>query len=216
MLNRYLLSAVLVVNITVPVFADVLPVKREQVGARISENIPAIPAQLSERLQQYQSTRGASFAGWLADGSILVTTRFAETEQVHRVAMPMGTREQITFYKEPVAATAVQPIKGGNGFVYGKDIGGSEFWQLFHYDLSARKSTLLTDGKRTRNESAVWSHDGKTLAYTSTARNGVDSDIWIKPLNGPAKAVVTEGGTWFANDFSPDGKKLPDCPLPQL
>ncbi len=184
-------------------------VERIESGNRISENLPAIPADLIERLNQYQNTRGASFAGWLKDGSLLVTTRFGETAQVHRVRMPMGMREQLTFYPEPVRAVSTRPAEAGNSFVFGKDVGGSEFWQLYHYNLDSREVTRLSQGERSRNSSTLWSHDGRQLAYTSTERNGTDSDIWLLDMaSGQRRAIVTEGGSWSASDFSPDGKKL--------
>ena len=182
------------------------PVQREQVGTRISENIPAPPAALLERLNRYQNTRGANFAGWSGNDAILVTTRFGETNQVHRVAQPMGMREQITFYREPTVAVQAQPGRGG--FVFGKDEGGSEFWQLYRYDLATREATRITDGGRSRNEAPLWSHDGTQVAFTSTMRNGRDSDIWIQASDSAPRNVLSKGGTWFATDFSRDGRKL--------
>jgi hypothetical protein len=38
-------------------------VQRQETGNRVSENIPAIPAELLERLSRYQNTRGAGVAG---------------------------------------------------------------------------------------------------------------------------------------------------------
>src|SRR5690348_983470 len=84
-------------------------VAREEVGNRISENIPAIPAALLEQLNRYQNTRGASFAGWTHDGCLLIATRFAETAQAHRVCQPLGMREQLTFYPEPLGALVTAP-----------------------------------------------------------------------------------------------------------
>ena len=182
------------------------PVQREQVGTRISENIPAPPAALLERLNRYQNTRGANFAGWSGNDAILVTTRFGETNQVHRVAQPMGMREQITFYREPTVAVQAQPGRGG--FVFGKYEGGSEFWQLYRYDLATREATRITDGGRSRNEAPLWSHDGTQVAFTSTMRNGRDSDIWIQASDSAPRNVLSQGGTWFATDFSRDGRKL--------
>jgi dipeptidyl aminopeptidase/acylaminoacyl peptidase len=182
-------------------------VVREEAGQRISENIPAVPPAMLERLGRYQNTRGSSFGGWLADGGMLVVTRFAETNQAHRVRMPLGMREQLSFYREPISSVFASPR--GDGFVFGKDEGGSEFWQLHWYDLATRETTLLTDGKRSRNEQPLWSHDGAQLAWSSTARNGTDTDIWVRDMKtGAARPVVIEGGTWFASDFSPDGKRL--------
>jgi dipeptidyl aminopeptidase/acylaminoacyl peptidase len=182
------------------------PVQREEVGNRISENIPAPPPALLERLNRYQNTRGANFAGWADNDSMLITTRFGETNQVHRVSQPMGMREQLTFYREPTAAVRARP--GRPGFVFGKDEGGSEFWQLYRFDLASREATRITDGKRSRNESPLWSHDGQQVAFTSTMRNGTDGDLWVQTGDDAPRLVLSEGGTWFATDFSPDGKRL--------
>ena len=187
--------------------AEAPAVLREVVGPRTSENVPPIPAALEERLAAYQNTRGARLAGWLADGTLLIGTRFGNTEQVHRVAAPLGMREQLTFFEEPIASAV--PLPNEPAFVFGRDVGGSEFWQLYRYDLDDRAVVRLTDGERNRNEAPVLSRDGKLLAYTSTARNGTDSDIWVRDLaTGAARPLVTEGGIWRANDFSPDNARL--------
>lgn len=203
------LPIVLALLATLPAFA--MPpappeVKREEVGNRISENIPAPSPELLEQLNRYQNTRGANFAGWSGNDAILITTRFGETNQVHRVSQPLGMREQLTFYREPTVAVQAQPGRGG--FVFGKDEGGSEFWQLYRYDLATREATRLTDGQRSRNESPLWSHDGTQMAFTSTMRNGRDSDIWVQTGDSAPRNVLSQGGTWFATDFSPEGSRL--------
>ncbi|KAA2284020.1 prolyl oligopeptidase family serine peptidase [Arenimonas fontis] len=173
------------------------------------ENLPEVPAELIERLDRYQNTRGATFSGWLEDGSLLVTTRFGETSQVHRVAMPMGMREQLTFYREPVSAVTAAPAAGADGFVFGKDVGGSEFWQLHWYDLDSREVSLLTDGGRSQNTAPLWSHDGRWLAWSSTARNGTDYDLWLRDMaGGEARIVLQQGGMWLPMDFSPESGRL--------
>ena len=120
------------------------------VGTRTTEGIPALEPALAERLARYQNTRGAAFAGWLDNDAILITTRFAETDQVHRVTQPRGMREQLTFFNEPVTEARAAPMAGRDGFLFGKDAGGSEFWQLHFFDLETREFSLLTDGKRSR------------------------------------------------------------------
>lgn len=191
-----------------PLFAaDAAKAERIENGNRVSENLPAIPGELLERLNQYQNTRGASFQGWVDNSSMLIATRFGDTAQIHRVTKPMGMREQLTFYREPVGGASIQPAKGGDGFLFSKDIGGNEFFQLHYYDLKSRQVRMLTDGK-SRNQGALWSQDGNQMAYSSTLRNGKDTDIWVRGLNGEAKLVVQEGGSWGASDFSSDGKKL--------
>jgi dipeptidyl aminopeptidase/acylaminoacyl peptidase len=185
-------------------------VLREEVGNRVSENIPAIPAELIEQLNRYQNTRGAGLAGWTRDGCLLISTRFAETAQAHRVCQPMGMREQLTFYPEPLGGISVAPSTSKlDGFVFGKDKGGDEFSQLYWFDLASRNTSLLTDGKRTQNGGPLFSRDGSQMAYSSTARNGTDTDIWVRDAaTGQARVLVKEGGSWSAQDFSPDGKRL--------
>lgn len=191
-----------------PAFAAAAPdVQRVETGNRISENIPEIPETLSERLAQYQNTRGAAAAGWLADGSLLITTRFGETNQAHRLRMAGGAREQLTFFKEPVNSLRPAPVGGANGFVFGKDVGGSEFWQLFYFDLDTRTARMLTDG-RSRNQGPVWSRQGDRIAYATTRRNGRDTDVHIVDLDGRSVPVVEREGTWFVVGWSPDDRRL--------
>jgi dipeptidyl aminopeptidase/acylaminoacyl peptidase len=194
-----------------PVFAQLAPsVQRLEQGNRISENVPEIPAALIDQLNRYQNTRGASVAGWTRDGCLLVSTRFAETAQAHRVCQPLGMREQLTFYPEPVAGlTPAPPNAWRDGFIFSKDKGGNEFSQLYWFDAPTRSTTLLTDGKRTQNAGVVINRDGTRMAYTSTARNGTDRDVWVRDTQaGTSKPVVTAGGSWSAMDFSPDGTRL--------
>ena len=192
--------------------AEVKPadVKRNVVGNRTSENIPDIPAELVERLNRYQNTRGAGLAGWTRDGCLLISTRFAETAQAHRVCQPLGMREQLTFYPEPVAGITPAPAKAWrDGFVFGKDKGGDEFSQLYWFDYATRATTLLTDGKRSQNGGTTLSRDGGRMAYSSTSRNGTDRDIWLRDTRtGETKLLVDAGGNWSPMEFSPDGSRL--------
>ncbi|MDI1252739.1 prolyl oligopeptidase family serine peptidase [Thermomonas sp.] len=185
-------------------------IKRETVGNRTSENIPAIPATLLDQLNRYQNFRGADLAGWTRDGCLLISTRFAETAQVHRVCHPLGMREQLTFYPEPVAGITPAPAKAWrDGFVFAKDKGGDGFPQLYWFDNATRTTTLLTDGDRSQNGDTTLSRDGGLMAYTSTARNGTDHDVWVRDTRtGKARVLVTASGSWSATDFSPDGSQL--------
>lgn len=191
-------------------FANAAAPERVDIGNRISENLPEIPVELIDSLNQYQNTRGAGFAGWTTDGCLLISTRFAETGQAHRVCQPMGMREQLTFYKEPVGGITPSPAKAWrHGFVFSKDKGGDEFSQLYWFDYPSRTTTLLTDGKRSQNGGTVLNEDGSLMAFASTARNGKDRDIWLRDTKtGQNRPLLTAGGSWNALDFSPDGKTL--------
>lgn len=186
------------------------PGQRQHIGNRVTENVPEIPAELIERLSRYQNTRGASVAGWTADGCLLIGTRFAETNQAHRVCAPLGMREQLTFHSDRIGLGDTAPAGSGlDGFVLSRDAGGDEFWQLYWFDLATREETLLSDGGRTRNQGPLLSPDGRQLAFSSNARNGTDTDVWVMDFaTRQARPVVAESGSWSALDFSPDGSRL--------
>src|SRR5690606_25775199 len=82
-------------------------------------------------------------------------------------------------------------------------------WQLYWFDLATREETLLSDGGRTRNQGPLLSPDGRQLAFSSNARNGTDTDVWVLDFaTRQARPVVAESGSWSALDFSPDGSRL--------
>jgi dipeptidyl aminopeptidase/acylaminoacyl peptidase len=176
----------------------------------VAEGIPKIPAALAESVGRYSEFRSAGFASWHpAKREMLIVTRFADTAQVHHVKFPGGARTQLTFFPDRVAAAAYEPVHG-DSFLFTKDVGGGEFFQLYRFDLALGDITLLTDGK-SRNTSPRWSYQGDRVAYGSTKRSGDDVDIWVVNANDPASARMVaqmEGGGWGVSDWSPDGKQL--------
>ena len=180
-------------------------VQRVERGNLVLENIPEIPAALAERTNQYQQTRSAVLRGWLGDG-VLVTTRFGETSQVHRVAFPAGDRQQLTFFPEPIADAT--PAPDGKSFLFEKDRGGDEYYQIHHFDIATGRYRLLTDGK-SRNQDALWNDRGDRFAFSTTRRNGKDTDIHVMaPGASDSTPVVEREGTWSALDWSADGTRL--------
>jgi len=185
-------------------------VERREEGNLVIEGIPEIPQRVIDRMFQYQNTRGASVTGWSADGSgIYISTRFGETSQIHFVGMPGGARTQMTFFNEPVGGASVCPNRDRNGFLFGKDVGGGEFYQIFWFHVPTARYTMLTDGK-SRNGGFSWSNRGDRFVYYSTKRNGRDWDLYISTVDKPQEAVpvLEQGGTWFPMDWSPDDSKL--------
>ena len=176
----------------------------------VAQGIPPIPAALAEQVGRYTDFRSAVFVDWHPTRrEMLINTRFADTAQVHYVRMPGGARTQLTFYKEPARGGLFRP-KRGDGFVFLKDVGGNEFYQLFRYNLAGGDVTMLTDGK-SRNTGPEWSRDGALLAYNSTRRNGKDNDLYVIDPSDPKtdrRVAELEGGGWGVHDWSPDVKTL--------
>lgn len=172
-------------------------------GNLVAEGVPALPADLVATLARYQNTRAAALRDWYGDG-ILIATRFGNTTQLHQVDAHLGMRRQLSFFAEPVGGAAVRPGDTRPGFVFLKDVGGSEFYQLFWQDADGSPARLLSDGK-SRYIAPRWSPSGTWLGYSTTERNGVDWDLHMRTVDGE-RVVLQEGAGvgWTVEDFAPD------------
>ncbi|MGZ4820699.1 MAG: S9 family peptidase, partial [Terriglobales bacterium] len=176
----------------------------------VAEGIPPIPVSIAEQAGRYTEVRSAFLGSWNPrQREMLILTRFGDTNQVHLVKMPGGARSQLTFFPDRVSGAHFEPTKG-NYFIFGKDIGGGEWFQLYRYDMGSGDITLLTDGK-SRNLDFLFSHAGDRLVYTSTRRTGKDTDVWIMdPLNPKSDRMLLqlEGGGWQPAAWSFDDKQI--------
>lgn len=172
-------------------------------AALTAEQMPPVPLAIAERARPYLEARGAGFAGWDPNTrAVLITTRFANVSQLHRVAQPMGARTQISFEAEPVFGSYAP--RRGDVILVTKDRGGDEYYQL--HTLQDGRLTLLTDGK-SRNQPGAWSLDGELVGFSSTRRNGVDSDLYVMDPRDPASTRMvheSKGGGWAIIGFAPD------------
>src|SRR4029453_17456778 len=125
---------------------------------------PGVPASVVCGVRRYTESRPANFADWHPTRrEMLVSTRFGNTPQIHQVKMPAGARTQLTFFDEPIGSATYEPQQG-RYFVFGKDVGGNEFAQLYRYDTADGRITLLTDGGRSQNGGTRWRTRGDRLA----------------------------------------------------
>tara|TARA_R110001599_G_scaffold29407_1_gene100427 strand:+ start:801 stop:2747 length:1947 start_codon:yes stop_codon:yes gene_type:complete len=176
-------------------------------AALVADQVPDIPQEIVGQTRPYMEYRTASFVDWDPKSrAMLIATRFADTSQLHRVAAPMGHREQLTFASEPVSSARYAP--DGSALLFQKDSGGNEVHQIFTLENGQPK--LLTDGQ-SRNSLGPWSSSGKLLAFGSNKRTGLYNDIYLmNPANpeGAKMLIASTGGGWFPIDFTPDDKQL--------
>ncbi len=189
---------------------SIVPLRAQVPDNLILEGIPPVPSDLRRDVGRYLEFRSAAFNSWHPTRrEMLVTTRFADATQLHVVKMPGGARRQLTFLSEPVAGGSFRP-RTGELIVYSQDNRGDEFYQLYRYDLADGKVTLLTDGK-SRNSGPQWSSSGRWFAYTSTRRNGKDTDVYTVDPANPASdrlLIQLDGGGWRVVDVSTDDSTL--------
>jgi len=176
----------------------------------VVDGIPPIPGELPEQVGRYTESRAAGVQDWHPTRpEMLITTRFGDTNQIHQVLQPGGARTQLTFFPDRVDGGTFEPTKG-DYFLFSKGAGGNEFNQNYRYDLGTGEITLLTDGK-SRNSGPAWSSKGDRIVYTSTRRNGADTDIYLEsPADPKSDRMLAEvkGGGWEPVDWSPDDKQL--------
>ncbi len=136
----------------------------------VVEGIPRIPSAIVEDVRRYTDARAAAFADWHPTRrELLVSTRFGDAAQLHAVRTPGGARTQLTFEREPITGARFDPV-AANYFVFRRDTGGNEFFQLYRHDLSDGRTTLLTDGGRSQNGPITWSTRGDRIAYVRPAQ----------------------------------------------
>jgi len=178
-------------------------------------NIPHVPLELARRADQYSNYRRASFAAWHPlHLHMLVTTRFGETSQVHRVHAPGGRREQLTFYREAVLGVPsyADAPDGHEYFTMVMDVGGDEFYQIYRFDPHSGERTLLTDGEH-RHGGGLRSDATGAIVYSRVDADddGAYEEFFVSdpldPDSGRWVATV-RGGGWAATDWSPDGSKV--------
>jgi dipeptidyl aminopeptidase/acylaminoacyl peptidase len=198
--------AAIVSSSGVPVQAQPFIVPSHRIdGTLVFDGIPPPDATLAEGVQRYQQWRQATFLDWLPDGSMLIATRFGRDEQVHRIAAPMGAREQLTFGDGPVLSARAP--KSGAGFVFVRQVKG--FPELYEY-AGAGAARPLTQGNY-QHGSPVWSHDGKRVAFYGTDRNGVNDDIYVVNIAAgtrPQLVIAGSAGSWRPLDWTADDSKL--------
>lgn len=202
-----LASAAAFVPATLEAQSSGAPVASRTVGPLVMQGVPETPADVRERLIQYNNTRSASFSGFTPDGGILISTRFGETAQVHAVARPGGARTQLTFFSERVAGAA--PIPGSNDFLFVKDEGGNELFQAFRFNRATGRVVRLSE-VGTRNEGGQLSQDGSMLAWSVTRPGTPRRDIVVMNPADPAsrRTLATLEGGWSVLDISADKSKL--------
>jgi protease II len=192
--------------VVLPAAPSLAQVERREVGNLVLENIPDISPEVAHRMRQYTNFRSARFSGWDPDGQGLYV---ASGSQFHYVQQPGGSVEQITFFNEPVREAVIRPAGQPAGFLFLKDVGGSEFYQILYFDLATREYSALTDGQYWKG-GLVWSQGGDRFVYYSTARNGSDWDIYVADVMDPgaARMVLEAEGPNYPMEWSPDDSRL--------
>ena len=170
-----------------------------------AEGLPPISATVVTRLAPYGQFRRAQLLSWHAvHRQILVSATTTKVPQVHVVAAPGAAPKPVTDVPGGVTIAAAHSPRGGDWFVYRKDVRASETPQLWRQDGSG-EPVLLTDGS-SRNGTPAWSAKSGRIAFDSNRRNGKDRDLYVMDPADPASSRVLAQvtGSWYVAAWSPD------------
>ncbi|HEY6471232.1 MAG TPA: S9 family peptidase [Candidatus Dormibacteraeota bacterium] len=162
---------------------------------------------MDELLIRLLEARSAVIADVAADASeMLVRWDDTGSMQIYRLPVAGGELTQVTFLNEPISAARY--VGGTDDAVVAVDQGGDENFQLWRLDLRNGKLSELAVEPGVKHDLGAVSRDGRSMAFTSTWRNGVDFDVHVLDLVSGESRIVLEGGANMVEAFSPDGRWL--------
>jgi dipeptidyl aminopeptidase/acylaminoacyl peptidase len=206
----YLRAAALLPAVLALLASGAAPAQQSLGGGLTRQNLSNPDAAVAASLPRYLQSRPASFVDWLADGSMLVATRFGETTQIHRLRSALSMREQLSFEPSGVISAAAQPAQE-DAFVMLSPRDGGRHSALLLERPRAHALLPLTDGSR-RDGAALWAHDGRRLAFSSDHAPGREREIYLlDTAAAPAAPALVAGGPglrWQVFDWSIDDHRL--------
>ena len=166
--------------------------------------LPKVPSSLVREVSPYTSMSSYGLAGWHPSRrEIWAKAITASYLGIASVGSPGDSPQVGAVF--PANTYDVYYAPDGKAAVYVKDSDGNEQFQVYAYDPSNRKATLLSDGK-SRNTEPVWSNKSDWVIYSSNRRNGTDTDLYVaKPFDSnTTRLLAQDKGYLKVFDWSPD------------
>ena len=175
--------------------------------------VPPIPGSLAREVNPYRGAYGLPLAGWNPNKREIWLKGLSSVTWVSRVSNPGATPETSSIYIKSTGIYDIYLQPQNHYLAYTRDVDGNEQFQLYLYETSGGKSTLLSDGK-TRSTEPVWSNRGEKIVYSSapTGQEGVNLRL-INPLEPASDHLLAQSSGEYlkAYDWSPDDKQVVYC-----
>jgi dipeptidyl aminopeptidase/acylaminoacyl peptidase len=163
-----------------------------------------IASLLVATLAQFLEMRIAMPTSFSPDGkTVLVLSNLTGTMQLYLVPREGGELERLTDYSEPTSGVY---LPSRDLILLQRDVGGNERLQLSLLDPQTRETTPFAEEPDFIHRYGGATRDGALAAYGCNKRNGVDFDVYVKPLDGGDERMIFSLGGWCEPvGFSPDG-----------
>lgn len=205
LVNRNVSAAALSALLTFAQSVSLVAAQTNVLGSNSSSvGLPKVPDSLIRDLDPYLRISAYSLLGWDPNKRQVWTKALTSTSSsVFKVRAPGEPVERDLMIPTSVYDIYFQPQ--AKSLVYVKDDSGNEVFQLYSFDPSKSKNTLVSDGK-SRNTEPVWSNRGDQVIYSSNRRNGNDTDLYIVNPAEPSSTRLLAQDTGYLKvfDWSPE------------
>lgn len=185
----------------------------EEESAEREEKSPVLGAQKTPRCQEKHAIEtfiqisSANHPHPSHRGGVYFLSDLRETPQVFFLESAGNWPQQITFFPDGVSYFRGSP--DGEKLLIATQVGGDEQYDIYLFNGITKKLSPLIVDRNKRVESVVWDAKSRWFAYTSTARNKKDMDIYRYDLDSQKSTMLLEmEGAHSVTDISPDGNKI--------
>jgi len=113
--------------------------------------IPKIPASLALQVKRYSGVYGLPLAGWDVVKRAVWLKGLSSVTWLTRIESP-GSEPKMWIYMRESGVYDIYFQPQSKYFLFNKDTNGDEAFQMYLYDVAARKSNLISDGKSRSTE----------------------------------------------------------------
>jgi dipeptidyl aminopeptidase/acylaminoacyl peptidase len=177
----------------------------QSISSASNSNARAVP------IEDLYYTRSLGSASWSPDGKQLVfSMNMAGRDNLWKVDANGSWPIQLTQSDERQVSANWSP--DGKWIAFQQDTGGNELWDVFVVPSKGGEVVNLTKTPDVREESPIWSRDGKTVALNYKPKEGTAYNIelmdWVSRKTTPLTHEETPNHSWGVVAWSPDGKTL--------